>query len=46
MKLRVTFEAMVLMEVYYCPEVQVLDIFSEGILCRSNEIVDENIGEW
>jgi hypothetical protein len=39
-------ELIKLMEVYVSPDVQILDIFPEGVLCGSNEIVDENFGEW
>lgn len=31
---------------YFAPEVEVLEIEQEGVLCGSNEIVDENFGEW
>ena len=31
---------------YQSPEVKVLELYSEGLLCASNEYVDENEGEW
>lgn len=31
---------------YISPEVEVLDLSLEGILCGSNELVDENEGVW
>ena len=33
-------------QIYYTPKVEVLEMCQEGVLCGSNEIVDENIGEW
>lgn len=33
-------------EIYCSPKIEVLEICQEGILCGSNEIVDENTGEW
>lgn len=32
--------------VYESPVIKVIDICLEGVLCRSNEHVDENYGEW
>jgi hypothetical protein len=32
--------------IYEMPEISVLEILSEGVLCDSNEIVGENEGEW
>ena len=32
--------------IYESPEIQILEINTEGILCGSNEIVDENEGYW
>ena len=32
--------------VYESPVIKVIDICVEGVLCRSNEHVDENDGEW
>ena len=34
------------MQHYITPDVEVLEIQPEGVLCGSNEIVDENFGEW
>ena len=31
---------------YQSPEVNVMELYSEGALCASNEYVDENEGEW
>jgi hypothetical protein len=31
---------------YQLPEVTVIDITYEGVVCSSNEILDENYGEW
>lgn len=31
---------------YVHPEIIVMDFQLEGILCGSNEILDENEGEW
>lgn len=31
---------------YQTPELTVLEIYPEGILCGSNEIIDENDGFW
>ncbi len=31
---------------YQSPEVKVLVLYSAGLLCASNEYVDENEGEW
>ena len=31
---------------YQTPEIVILEINAEGVLCGSNEFVDENEGEW
>ena len=31
---------------YQSPEFEILEMQSEGLLCGSNEIVDENDGIW
>lgn len=31
---------------YISPHLTVLDLYSEGVLCGSNEIIDENEGIW
>lgn len=31
---------------YVTPEIVVLEVYSEGVICSSNEILDENEGEW
>ena len=31
---------------YVSPEVSVFDIQSEGVLCNSNESLDESLGDW
>lgn len=31
---------------YVSPEMEILDIMSEGVLCASNELLEENEGEW
>lgn len=31
---------------YISPEVEILDVVSEGVLCGSNETMDENDGIW
>ena len=31
---------------YITPEIEVLVVYSEGVICGSNEILDENEGEW
>jgi len=33
-------------EDYMSPEVSVIDILPEGVLCGSNEMLDQNEGEW
>ena len=34
------------LEKYIAPETEVMEVISEGLLCYSNEGVDENFGEW
>ena len=34
------------MQIYLSPEVEILDLHQEGVLCASNEIILENDGEW
>ena len=31
---------------YVSPAVSVIDIQSEGVLCNSNESLDESLGDW
>lgn len=31
---------------YTTPQIEILQIQSEGLLCSSNELLDENYGEW
>ena len=31
---------------YVSPEMEILDLVSEGVLCGSNETLDENDGIW
>ena len=31
---------------YVSPEMEILDLVSEGVLCASNELLEENEGEW
>ncbi len=31
---------------YITPQIEILHIQSEGLLCSSNELLDENYGEW
>lgn len=31
---------------YVSPEVEILGLVSEGVLCASNELLEENEGEW
>ena len=31
---------------YVSPEIEILDIMSEGVLCESNELLEEYEGEW
>jgi hypothetical protein len=31
---------------YISPETEILDITPEGVLCASNETLEENEGEW
>jgi hypothetical protein len=31
---------------YETPEVKIIDVMIEGVLCGSNEIIDENEGAW
>lgn len=31
---------------YITPEIEVLEVYSEGVICGSNEFLDENEGEW
>lgn len=35
-----------LKEDYLAPEIEILDIRAEGVLCASTEILDEIEGEW
>lgn len=37
---------MELMQYYVAPEIEILEVVPEGLLCGSNETVDENDGEW
>ena len=37
---------MKLMQVYISPDIEILDLYQEGVLCASNEIVTEIEGEW
>ena len=34
------------MQIYLSPKVEILDLYQEGVLCASNEIILENDGEW
>ena len=31
---------------YISPEMEILDLVSEGVICGSNELLEENEGEW
>jgi hypothetical protein len=31
---------------YISPEMEILDLVSEGVFCASNELLEENEGEW
>lgn len=31
---------------YISPEMEILDLVSEGVLCASNELLEENEGIW
>lgn len=31
---------------YTSPAAEVLELYSEGVLCGSNEVIDENEGIW
>ena len=31
---------------YISPEMEILDLVSEGLLCASNELLEENEGIW
>ena len=31
---------------YVSPEMEILDLVSEGVLCASNELLEENEGIW
>jgi hypothetical protein len=31
---------------YVSPKIEILDMASEGVLCASNETLDENEGIW
>jgi hypothetical protein len=31
---------------YVSPEMEILDLVSEGVLCSSNELLEEIEGEW
>ena len=33
-------------EIYLVPKISVIEIMSEGIICSSNEKLDETEGEW
>lgn len=42
-----TIQIIILMEKeYISPEVEILDVVSEGVLCASNELLEETEGEW
>lgn len=32
--------------IYESPEIEVKELYSEGVLCSSNEKLDETEGEW
>ena len=34
------------MDRYTSPEIEILDLYQEGLICVSNEIVLENDGTW
>lgn len=34
------------METYVTPIVEVVETLPEGVICASNELVQENDGEW
>ena len=34
------------MDLYISPEIEILDLCQEGVLCASNEVILENDGEW
>ena len=41
------YQKLILMEKeYISPEVEILDVVSEGVLCASNELLEETEGEW
>ena len=41
------YQKLILMEKeYISPEVEILDAVSEGVLCASNELLEETEGEW
>ena len=31
---------------YLSPEISVMDIQAEGVLCESNEPLDDDLGDW
>lgn len=31
---------------YITPQIEILQLQSEGLLCSSNELLEENYGEW
>lgn len=33
-------------DLYQSPVIMIIDIAYEGVVCSSNEILDENEGEW
>lgn len=33
-------------DLYQLPDIVIIDIAYEGVVCSSNEILDENEGEW
>lgn len=33
-------------KMYISPDMEILDIMSEGVLCGSNETLEENDGIW
>ncbi len=42
-----TIKIIILMQKeYISPEVEILDVVSEGVLCASNELLEETEGEW
>ena len=44
--LLLTFNSSLMETLYVSPDMYILDIVPEGMMCSSNEMLEENEGEW